>query len=117
MPQVVSLLSLTLLEVHLVRRMLETAYVMHYPEGARMHLIAYAFGLRYAAVNGMVCMTNQVDTPQADYSWSACSYYIVLPLSCTPAALLTKQNVYTGKTYEPDWKSVARLSHVLMVSD
>lgn len=47
--QVVSLLSLTLLEVHLARRMLETAYIMQYPEDAKMHLIAYVFGLRYVA--------------------------------------------------------------------
>ena len=48
--QVVSLLSLTLLEVHLVRRMLETAFVMSYPVDAKMHLIAYAFGLRYVVL-------------------------------------------------------------------
>lgn len=77
--QVVTLLSLTLLEVHLIRRMLETAYILHYPKGAKMHLIAYAFGL---------------------------SYYIVLPLSCTPAAQLTTQNAYTGKLYAPSWKSL-----------
>ena len=50
--QVVSLLSLTLLEVHLVRRMLETAYIMQYPKDAKMHLIAYAFGVRYEVSHG-----------------------------------------------------------------
>lgn len=35
-----------LLEVHLVRRMVETAFVMTYPIDAKMHLIAYIFGLR-----------------------------------------------------------------------
>ena len=56
-------MCLTLLEVHLVRRMLETAYIMQYPEGAKMHLIAYAFGLRYAAVVTVVCGTI-VTTPE-----------------------------------------------------
>lgn len=44
--QGVSFLCLVLLEVHLVRRMLETAYILHYPRDAKMHLIAYIFGLR-----------------------------------------------------------------------
>ncbi|DBB07355.1 TPA: hypothetical protein ACH3X3_008843 [Trebouxia sp. C0006] len=48
-----------LLEVHLVRRMVETAFIMKYPIDAKMHLIAYIFGL---------------------------SYYVVLPLSCLPMA-------------------------------
>ncbi|KAL3147824.1 hypothetical protein ABBQ32_002551 [Trebouxia sp. C0010 RCD-2024] len=78
--QVVTLLSLTLLEVHLIRRMLETAYIMHYPKGAKMHLIAYAFGL---------------------------SYYLVLPLSCTPAAQLTTQNAYMSELHAPSWTSLA----------
>lgn len=44
--QAISLTSLVLLEVHLVRRMMETACIMKYPRGAKMHVIAYIFGLR-----------------------------------------------------------------------
>ncbi|KAL0032500.1 hypothetical protein WJX77_004147 [Trebouxia sp. C0004] len=57
--QAISLASLVLLELHLVRRMVETACIMKYPIDAKMHLIAYVFGL---------------------------SYYVVLPLSCLPMA-------------------------------
>ena len=57
--QVVSLLSLTLLEVHLVRRMLETAYMMQYPEDAKMHLIAYVFGLRYECLTMILCAAGK----------------------------------------------------------
>jgi hypothetical protein len=41
-------MALILLEFHLVRRFLETAWLMKYPPGARMHGIAYVFGLRQA---------------------------------------------------------------------
>ena len=44
--QTISMAALLLLEVHLVRRMLETAFLMQYPKHAKMHLIAYVFGLR-----------------------------------------------------------------------
>lgn len=42
----VSLLALCLLEVHLVRRYLETVLIMQYPPNARMHGIAYLYGIR-----------------------------------------------------------------------
>ena len=38
---------LLLLQIHLVRRLVETYLIMVYPSGARMHLIAYVFGLSY----------------------------------------------------------------------
>ena len=44
--QAVSLTSLSLLEVHLVRRTWETSSMLHYPTDAKMHIIAYIFGLR-----------------------------------------------------------------------
>ena len=47
------------LEFHLLRRLAETVAVLHYPDGARMHGIAYLFGV---------------------------SYYIVVPLSIIPYA-------------------------------
>eukprot|EP00879_Flechtneria_rotunda_P027736 GHRR01029726.1.p1 GENE.GHRR01029726.1~~GHRR01029726.1.p1 ORF type:complete len:160 (+),score=29.30 GHRR01029726.1:636-1115(+) len=40
------LLALLVFELHLVRRALETRLVMRYPRGAKMHGIAYLFGLR-----------------------------------------------------------------------
>jgi 3-oxo-5-alpha-steroid 4-dehydrogenase 3 len=39
--------TLVLFEVHLVRRFLETVALLKYPKGARMHGIAYVFGLSY----------------------------------------------------------------------
>lgn len=38
--------ALALLQLHLLRRLAETLALMRYPPGARMHLIAYLFGLR-----------------------------------------------------------------------
>jgi 3-oxo-5-alpha-steroid 4-dehydrogenase 3 len=42
----VAYFGLCLLQLHLARRLLESLLVFNYPEGARMHLIAYLFGLR-----------------------------------------------------------------------
>ena len=42
-------LALALLQGHLLRRLVETLGLLHYPPGARMHGIAYLFGLRWAA--------------------------------------------------------------------
>jgi hypothetical protein len=42
-------LALGLLQLHLTRRLLETVGLMRYPAGARMHGIAYIFGLRWVA--------------------------------------------------------------------
>lgn len=45
-----SLLALAALQFHLLRRWCETVSVMVYPQQARMHAIAYIFGLRFADV-------------------------------------------------------------------
>ena len=42
--------ALIFFEVHLIRRLLETLFLMKYPEGARMHGIAWLFGLSYYLV-------------------------------------------------------------------
>lgn len=39
-------LSLALLQLHLVRRLAETYGLLRYPPGARMHGVAYLFGVR-----------------------------------------------------------------------
>lgn len=39
---------LALLQLHLTRRLAEANWLARYPPGARMHAIAYLFGLRYA---------------------------------------------------------------------
>jgi hypothetical protein len=44
--QLASLLAVAALQCHLLRRWLETGAVMVYPPHARMHLIAYIFGMR-----------------------------------------------------------------------
>jgi 3-oxo-5-alpha-steroid 4-dehydrogenase 3 len=48
--EAVYLTALVLLEFHLVRRFLETVGLMRYPEQARMHGIAYLFGVVYYLV-------------------------------------------------------------------
>ena len=50
-----SLLALAALQLHLLRRWYETVFVMKYPRGAKMHLIAYIFGLR--CVLRLACAT------------------------------------------------------------
>ena len=39
------LMSLVLLSIHLARRCLETHFMMKYPSGSNMHVVAYIFGL------------------------------------------------------------------------
>lgn len=41
-------LALALLQLHLCRRWAETVGLLSYPPGARMHGIAYVFGMRWA---------------------------------------------------------------------
>jgi len=48
-PKARAVLALALFQFHLIRRATETAFVMRYPADARMHGIAYAFGLSYYA--------------------------------------------------------------------
>lgn len=43
-----AMLALGLLQLHLTRRLVETLGLMRYPPGARMHGLAYVFGLRCA---------------------------------------------------------------------
>ncbi len=43
-----ALAALGLLQLHLCRRLAEANWLARYPPGARMHVIAYAFGLRRA---------------------------------------------------------------------
>lgn len=43
-----ALLLLALFQLHLLRRALETALLLRYPPGARMHGVAYLFGMRCA---------------------------------------------------------------------
>ena len=45
----IACIGLCMLQVHLVRRLLETLLLFDYPQGARMHLIAYLFGMRCAS--------------------------------------------------------------------
>lgn len=45
-------LALALLQLHLCRRWAETVGLLSYPPGARMHGIAYLFGMRWGQGNG-----------------------------------------------------------------
>lgn len=46
MHKAVCLAALALFHTHLLRRAAETGLLLHYPAGAKMHGIAYVFGLR-----------------------------------------------------------------------
>mmetsp|Transcript_17269 Transcript_17269/g.51724 ORF Transcript_17269/g.51724 Transcript_17269/m.51724 type:complete len:306 (-) Transcript_17269:5708-6625(-) len=48
--QAASAVALMVLQLHLLRRLYESVALMVYPPAARMHAIAYAFGLSYYAV-------------------------------------------------------------------
>ncbi len=39
-------MAMSVFQLHLVRRALETRLLMRYPADAKMHLLAYIFGLR-----------------------------------------------------------------------
>ena len=43
-----ALIAMLCIFFHLSRRLMESCLLLSYPEGAYMHLIAYAFGLRCA---------------------------------------------------------------------
>eukprot|EP00892_Ulva_mutabilis_P000695 jgi/Ulvmu1/10626/UM066_0005.1 len=45
---------------HLVRRLVETVFVMRYPPGARMHVLAYVYGLAYYAVLSLSFLPPQL---------------------------------------------------------
>lgn len=60
----VAQLALTLFLAHLARRLLETLCIMAYPRGARMHVIAYAFGMSYYLVAPLSLMPDSVFTDQ-----------------------------------------------------
>ena len=44
----VALIAMLCVLFHLSRRLVESCLLLSYPDGAYMHLIAYAFGLRWA---------------------------------------------------------------------
>lgn len=43
----VSLVCAFMLNIHLVRRLMENVFVLKYTEDAKMHIMAYLFGLRW----------------------------------------------------------------------
>jgi hypothetical protein len=57
--EAVYLVALVLLEFHLVRRFLETVGLMRYPEQARMHGIAYLFGMSYYLVLPLTVLPDE----------------------------------------------------------
>lgn len=69
-------LSLVLFEIHLIRRLAETLGMMNYPVHARMHGIAWIFGLSYYIVVPLTLIPKQAyRSVVADYP-----YKMMLPL-------------------------------------
>ncbi|KAJ9528439.1 hypothetical protein QJQ45_020281 [Haematococcus lacustris] len=58
-------LALCLFWLHLARRLVETLVVMVYPKNARMHVIAYMFGLSYYVVMPLSLLPVSAWLPQA----------------------------------------------------
>ncbi len=70
MIQAASWLTLVLLEFHLLRRWYESARMARYPPDARMHAIAYVFGMRYDLVltSWDATIIAQLFIPAADHT-------------------------------------------------
>lgn len=64
--QAIQYISLWLFLLHLVRRLAETCCLMVYPASARMHAIAYAFGLSYYMVAPVSLLCTQQQTASSD---------------------------------------------------
>lgn len=66
-------IALALFLAHLLRRLLETWHMMVYPAGARMHVIAYVFGLSYYIVAPLSILGDSFwaasDMPGSLVSW------------------------------------------------
>ena len=62
-------------QVHVVRRLIETVWMMRYPKGATMHVMAYVFGMSYyvvVPVTYVVACTRIDDVEDGDNArWSA----------------------------------------------
>jgi 3-oxo-5-alpha-steroid 4-dehydrogenase 3 len=59
------LLALCAFQAHLLRRAAETRWLMRYPPAARMHVIAYAFGLSYYVAAPLTLLLLQRGAPAA----------------------------------------------------
>ncbi|KAG2437863.1 hypothetical protein HXX76_005481 [Chlamydomonas incerta] len=55
-----ALLALFLFELHVLRRYGESNFVMHYPDTARMHILAYLFGLSYYVAAPLTLLPDYV---------------------------------------------------------
>jgi len=64
--QAAYILTAALLEVHLLRRFLETVGLLRYPPAARMHIIAYVFSLAYYYVVSLSVMPDSVFVSMAE---------------------------------------------------
>lgn len=112
-------MALALLEFHLVRRYLETTRLMRYPPGARMHGIAYLFGLRCCAgvlprgaairkggygqmkpdIGGaMLCESTLLCAAACAH----CSYYTLVPLTILPEE--TYASMYAALKQPASWR-------------
>lgn len=58
-------ITLVLFEVHLIRRYLETVVLLRYPTNARMHGIAYVFGLSYYIIVSLTLIPPLSYVPMA----------------------------------------------------
>lgn len=76
--QATAALALALLQLHLGRRLAETAGLMRYPPGSRMHGIAYLFGMRWAG--GTTWLMQQPKLPDSPVRRSRC----LLSAHCWP---------------------------------
>lgn len=78
-PPISTWITLSLLQFHFVRRWLETVFLMKYPPSARMHIIAYIFGLSYYVVLSLTILITAL--PNYNYSNGVLSTILLSPSS------------------------------------
>eukprot|EP00798_Chlamydomonas_sp_ICE-L_P012252 gene12252-15397_t len=88
----VSMFALAAFQFHLVRRLVETVAVMVYPSTARMHVIAYIFGLSYYLIAPLSLIPQDLFKPAigpaAAQAYLGLSHYLIAPpLFDAPTAL------------------------------
>jgi 3-oxo-5-alpha-steroid 4-dehydrogenase 3 / polyprenol reductase len=84
-----ALAALLLFQLHLVRRALETALLLEYPPGSRMHAIAYAFGMSYYLVVPLSLLPRGWSGRVAQWAAAAAAAARLLSSAAAPGAIGT----------------------------
>jgi 3-oxo-5-alpha-steroid 4-dehydrogenase 3 len=78
--QGLTLLILAMFEFHLLRRFVETIWMMSYPKQARMHVVAYLFGLSYyvaVPLTYALCTDEPLDSSRGGIYLVGCILFFI----------------------------------------